>query len=214
MYPLDVAERLVQGSAALHARQQDLDVERGLVEAARSNPVAFGTLYERHVDGLYSYIYRRVGNRMVTEDLVGETFAHALAYLPRYEWRGIPFSCWLYRIAANHVATHYRRGTRMAGEDALGRIVASAHGPEQVLARMEWSEETLAAVRALPAAQQQVIDLRFGRELHNREIGRVMQRSERAVKALLHRALRSLQRSLAANGSIRRGTRNTGAQQG
>ncbi len=71
-------------------------------------------------------------------------------------------------------------------------------GPDVIVTRLEWRADLLAAVRALPAEQQQVILLRFGQELRNKEIARIMQRSEGAVKALLHRALGTLQRRLAA----------------
>jgi RNA polymerase sigma-70 factor (ECF subfamily) len=86
----------------------------------------------------------------------------------------------------------------MAGEDELEHVLEPEPSPEVIVTRLEWRADLLAAVRALPAEQQQVILLRFGQDLRNKEIARIMQRSEGAVKALLHRALNALQRRLAA----------------
>jgi RNA polymerase sigma-70 factor, ECF subfamily len=78
--------------------------ERLLVEAAQRDPARFAELYENNFERIYAYVVRRVGDRADTEDLTSEVFHHALANLKRYEWRGIPFSAWLYRIAANLIS--------------------------------------------------------------------------------------------------------------
>jgi RNA polymerase sigma-70 factor, ECF subfamily len=203
LYLADAAHRSSVEGATPPPRQQQLEIEGRLVEAARSSPGAFGELYERYVDAIYRYVYQRVGDKMLAEDLVAETFHRALEHMQGYEWRGIAFSSWLYRIASNVIAAHFRAEPRMGGEEALEQAAELAPGPEQVLTRMERRAELLAVVQALPADQQQVIVLRFGQELRNKEIGRIMHRSEGAVKALLHRALSTLHRRLAAGEGAR-----------
>jgi len=177
---------------------QQLEAERKLVEAARSNPVAFGALYERYVDAIYSYAFNRVGDRAMAEDIVSETFHRALENIHGFEWRGVAFSAWLYRIASNAIAAKFRREPANTTDDELDQVLEPEPGPEQAVTALEWKSDVLAAVRALPSEQQQVILLRFGQDMRNREIARVMQRSEGAVKALLHRALASLHRRLAS----------------
>ena len=78
--------------------------ERLLIEAAQRDPSRFGELYESHVNRVYAYIVRRVRDRSAAEDLTSEVFHHALANLHKYEWRGIAFAAWLYRIAANTIS--------------------------------------------------------------------------------------------------------------
>lgn len=185
---------------SLPASQQQLEAERKLVEAARTSPLAFGELYERYVDQIYSYVYNRVGDRTVAEDIVAETFHRALEHIRQFEWRGVAFSAWLYRIASNAIAARYRREPATAGDEDLDTMLEPEPGPELALTESEWKAELLAAVRALPPEQQQVVLLRFGQELRNKEIARIMERSEGAVKALLHRALMALQRRLASAG--------------
>jgi RNA polymerase sigma-70 factor (ECF subfamily) len=162
--------------------------------------VAFGALYERYVDAIYSYAFKRVGDRAMAEDIVSETFHRALENIQAFEWRGVAFSAWLYRIASNAIAARFRREPAISGGDEdLEQVLEPEPGPEAVVATIEWKTDMLAAVRALPADQQQVVLLRFGQDLRNKEIARIMQRSEGAVKALLHRALTSLHQRLVSD---------------
>src|SRR5260370_5273492 len=77
--------------------------ERLLVEAAQGDPAKFEALYELHFERVYAFVASRVRERSTAEDLTSEVFHKALASLPSYEWRGVPFVAWLLRIAANAI---------------------------------------------------------------------------------------------------------------
>src|SRR5437867_10432874 len=77
------------------------DDERQLIEAAQKDPRRFGELYERNFERVYAFIVRRVLDRHDAEDVTAEVFQHALANLHKFEWRGVPFAVWLFRIAAD-----------------------------------------------------------------------------------------------------------------
>src|SRR6476469_11085435 len=89
--------------------------ERSLIEAAQKDPSRFAELYEENLDRVYAYVARRVRERQDAEDVTAHVFQQALAALPRFEWRGAPFVTWLYRIAANAIADHYKQQSRAAG---------------------------------------------------------------------------------------------------
>jgi RNA polymerase sigma-70 factor (ECF subfamily) len=182
---------------ALTASLRQQERERVLIQAAQDNPVAFGTLYEQHVDAIYAYALHRVCDAAAAEDVVSETFHRALENLDRYEWRGVPFSAWLYRIASNVIAARYRREPPASLHEA-GHLFDDGIGPEQSLLLSERKSELLGAVAALPPEQQQALILRYGHDMRNKEIAYIMGRSEGAVKQLLHRAINGLQRRLAA----------------
>ena len=82
----------------LNARE--LESERRLVEASQRQPRRFAKLYERYFDRVYAFALVRTGDRTAAEDVTAETFRLALQNLPRFQWRGVPFSAWLFRIAA------------------------------------------------------------------------------------------------------------------
>src|SRR4051812_8356940 len=83
--------------------------EQLLIEAAQRDPDHFGDLYELHFERVYAYIVRRVRDRSEAQDVTSEVFHQALANLGQYEWRGVPFAAWLFRIAANAIADRAKR---------------------------------------------------------------------------------------------------------
>src|SRR6185295_17272430 len=85
-----------------------IEQEKLLIEAAQQDPQRFGDLYEANFARVYAFIVRRVHDRSQAEDLTSEVFHHALENLSRFEWRGVPFAVWLYRIAANTIADSWR----------------------------------------------------------------------------------------------------------
>lgn len=168
---------------------RELD-ERLMIEAAQRDPSHFAELYRTHFDRIYAYVSRRVASRSDAQDLTAEVFRDALANLRRFEWRGVPFAAWLYRIAANAVTDHHQRTVR--DQNVLPR-------PEPGREELESAERRAAlyrAVRDLPADQRRVIEMRFAEGRAIAEIARLLGRSEGAVKQLQFRALGGLRARL------------------
>jgi RNA polymerase sigma-70 factor (ECF subfamily) len=178
---------------------EDLANDAALVERAKADPNAFGLLYERYVDKIYSYIYYRTGNYHDAEDLTAKVFYQALNHLPRFVHRGLPFSSWLYRIAHNIVANWYRDHSRrrMVSLDRLGPV---GHSRADLLLQQVASDERrvalTTAIRCLPAERQELLILKFVEQLPNAQIGQIMGRSEGAIKSLYHRTLLTLRQEL------------------
>lgn len=174
------------------------ETEPALVERAKTDPEAFGELYERYVDKIYNYIYYRVSDPNDAEDLTARTFFQALAKLESYEHRGLPFSAWLYRIAHNLVANWHRQHARrkfVSIEDV--NLTSFRHGnPSESAERKETRSELLEAIHRLAEDRQQLLVLKYVERLSNAEIGYVMGRSESSIKSLYHRTLQSLRKDL------------------
>jgi RNA polymerase sigma-70 factor, ECF subfamily len=178
-----------QGNSTTEDR---LRSERELVEAARADSQAFGKLYDLYFGQIYSYAYYRTRSRPDAEDVCAQTFQQALEHIGSYEWRGVPFVAWLYRIASNIVAGLHRRQLPETELDEAYGVAATDPLPEDETLRSEQAGELRAAVATLPASQQQAVVLKFAQGLRNREIGEIMGCSEGAVKQLLHRAMENL----------------------
>ena len=176
--------------------------ESVLVEQARSNPAAFGALYERYVDRIYAYIYRRVGNTQDAEDLTARTFYRALDRLETYEDRGLPFGAWLFRIAHNLVANWHRDHSRrrFLPLDKLWGHGSTSHTPEFLVELEERREALWSAINRLPKDRRDLLLYKFSNRLSNLEIGALMNKSESAVKSLYFRTLASLRRDLESRG--------------
>jgi RNA polymerase sigma-70 factor (ECF subfamily) len=176
--------------------------EEKLVERAKQDPEAFGALYETYVDKIYQYIFYRTGNRYDAEDLTAKTFYKALANLKRYRHRGLPFSAWLYRIAHNLVANWHRDRKRRAGVplDSLAMVGKGEQSAEEFVESSERSAVVKGAISRLPLDRQELLVLKYATDMSNREIGKVMGRSEGAIKALYHRTLTALRKDLERGG--------------
>jgi RNA polymerase sigma-70 factor, ECF subfamily len=185
-----------------HADDRQLAEEAELVAAAQRDPAEFGPLYERYVDQIYRFAYRRTGNHADAEDVTAQTFQQALAALPSYEWRGLPFGAWLYRIASNII---YRRGRTSSREVSVEDATifageeSESEDPADLISAQSDADDLLAAIRTLPQDQQRALILKFARGLRNREIGEAMGRSEGAIKQLVHRAMINLRATLERN---------------
>lgn len=173
--------------------------QRRLVQAAQQDPARFAELYEFHFDAIYAFVARRVHDRVYAEDLTADVFHKALAALPKFDWRGVPFGAWLFRIAANLVADHWKRSSRESPDD-----------PPELATEQEFEKARDCArlfrlVETLPTDQQRVIRMRFSEGQSIREIAAALRKTDGAVKQLQFRALASLRAHLSGKKS---GTRH------
>ncbi len=169
--------------------------ERVLIERARSDPEAFGVLYDRHVAGIYRFAYARLGNAAAAEDVTAEVFINALRAIGRYRNLGRPFSCWLYRIASNAVASHFRH--EPASRELTDLVPDTAASVEVSALRHLEVESVWHLVEQLPPQQRLAMELRFKEDMSAREAAAVMGKSDAAVKLLIYRAVGRLRSQLA-----------------
>jgi RNA polymerase sigma-70 factor (ECF subfamily) len=185
-----------------HVRPIDDDTDpRALaVAAAQGDHEAFGRLYDRYVATVYRYVYYRVGQRELAEDITSDVFVRALRALPSYLDTGRDPGAWLVTIARNLVFDHYKssryRLEAQVEEDALLTRADSDATPEEQAVTGDVNAQLLAAVARLRPDQQEVVSLRFLQGLSVAETAQIMGRTEGAVKALQHRALRALQKDV------------------
>ena len=169
--------------------------EQQLVAAAQRDPRRFAELYDAHFDRIYAYAVTRVRDRAAAEDITSEVFHQALRNLAKFEWRGVPFSAWLYKIASNAIAD---RAVTQAREWGTPREEPTDCGDQ---AEIESRAAMRGLMRDLPDDQRRVIEMRFVEERSIREIAKELSRSEGAVKQLQFRALQNLRDRLGvANG--------------
>lgn len=157
------------------------------------DPARFAKLYQDNFSRVYVYIARRVRNREETEDLTADVFREALASLPRFEWRGLPFASWLLRIAANVLADRWRQLSRRQeiATDELDLVGVDEDVEQKAL--------LFQLVEALPSDQRRVILLRFVEQKSLRETAGELGRSEGAIKQLQLRGLQNLREQIRSN---------------
>ena len=183
----------------------DLKQETILIEQAKTDGEAFGDLYDSHYDQILNYVVRRTADIQVSQDITSEVFLKALHGIHKYRCNGVPFSAWLYRIASNEIANHYRNEKRQ--KDSQSELIKwnDARTPsaetEMILAEEEVrrNQEYLLLhrqLRMLTLKYQEVITLRFFEKKQLNEIGQILGKKEGTVKSLLHRGLEKLRKNI------------------
>jgi RNA polymerase sigma-70 factor, ECF subfamily len=186
------------GSAAapFAKRRDDNGRVRVLVERAQNGDrLALEELYLLHFDRIYSYLHMSVGSRHDAEDLTTQTFVRMLEAIGRFQWRSVPFSAWLFRIAHNLAMDHFRANRRWQPEEEVPETAQGeeSSAEEQALASLGQTS-MLTLIERLSPEQRQVLTLKFVFRFSNAEAAAILAKTEGAVKSLQHRALASLQK--------------------
>lgn len=174
---------------------------RDPVERAKTDPVAFGQLYDRYAGQIHRFIRARVHDDALAEDLTEEVFVNALRHIKGYRDQGRPFSCWLYRIAVNAIASHYRNHRSVVSLDDALILPAAAPDPIDEVVQRDRVRAVWRAVDALPPQQRAAMILKFSDDLTMEDIGAALGKSAAAAKLLVYRAVQRLRQELAPEAS-------------
>ena len=170
--------------------------EQALVERAKRDPNAFGELYDRYVLQIYRFVYSRVRDQTVAEDVTQEVFMKALKSVGRYQDTGKPFSAWLYQIAVNSVADRYRAARPVEDIDEQRDLAVSGPALEEVAAQRDELRRIWNVVETLPKQQKIAMVLKFQEDMKIEDIAAAMGKTPGAVKLLIHRGVTKVRQTL------------------
>lgn len=175
--------------------EDEIRKEQEIIELSKKDAKAFGELYEKYFDRIFNYIYRQTDDEDLAGDLCSQTFINALNNLNRYEFRGVPFSAWIYKIAGNEVNKHYRKnkGKKIFSIEEL-KVKELVESTEE-----GWDEEMINKLidfmKDLPTDMLQVLELRFFEDKDFKEIAFILDITESGAKMRTYRALDKLRKS-------------------
>ncbi|MTI21274.1 sigma-70 family RNA polymerase sigma factor [Fulvivirga sp. RKSG066] len=187
-------------SAARHMTEDQISAENELVERAKKDPRAFGILYDRYFEGIFNFILRRTDDEALTSDLCSQVFLKALQNIKKYEYRGLPFSAWLYRVASNEVNKHYTKKKRKRifslEEERFFEIIENETDTNFSEEQIQLLIQTL---KDLPTDVIEVLELRFFEEKSFKEISFILNIGESGAKMRLYRAVEKLKQHFKVN---------------
>lgn len=174
--------------------EDEIRKEYSILERSRKDTKAFGALYEKYFDRIFNYIYRQTDDEDLTADLCSQTFLNALKNSSKFEYRGVPVSAWLYRIASNEVNKHYRKAKR----DKVFSIEEVKVKELIERGNEDWDEELISQLleylKDLPTDMLEVLQLRFFEDKDFREIAFILDITESGAKMRTYRALDRLRK--------------------
>ncbi|HHS97969.1 MAG TPA: sigma-70 family RNA polymerase sigma factor [Chloroflexi bacterium] len=178
-----------------------LNEEAKLIQRAKAgDPSAFAEIYDRYQPVIYRYIFYRIGDESIAEDLTSEVFVRLVEKIDGFTYRGRPLLAWLYTIARNLITDYHRQTGSPRLLPLEESLVADSGDPEEAADRALAQRRLARAIARLTEDQRQVILLRFVEGMDTRSVARVLGKPVGAVKALQHRALVAMRRILEEEG--------------
>lgn len=175
-----------------HKTAADLNEEQKLVEAAKADPAKFSLLYEKYYKVIFVFIFRRTGEEEVTADITSNTFLKAMLALPKYEYKGVPFSAFLFRIALNEINMYFRK-SKKERVVSLGQANLGAMADETGQGDTEENRGLVLALLAhLDSEAMQLIEMRFFEKRPFAEIAGILGITENHAKVKTYRILDKL----------------------
>ena len=197
-FNLQINRNLVKKAARVGQTvpQDTMQEEWQEIQAAQRNPAHFRPLYNRYYNPIFRFIYKRTSNQELSADICSQVFLKALQKLDKYIYKGVPFSAWLYRIASNEVAQHFRNVNKsriVSVDDAnLGDMIDELEEDNTEVQR----EQLLELLDDLNEIDLQLIELRFFEQRPFKEIAGIMNMTESNTKVRTYRILKSLKKKI------------------
>lgn len=175
-----------------HLTDREIKEEYEWIKAARKDPRLFSRIYDRYFNGIFHFIYRRTDDETIADDLTSQTFLKALQNLEKYEFRGLPVSAWLYRIATNEVYRHFNKKGRQyifsIEEERVRELMAEVETDDLE----EKIKLVLTTLKEAPSDVVEVLELRFFEDKNFKEIAYILNITESGAKMRTYRALEKL----------------------
>ncbi len=180
----------------------DPKLEKKLIEQARKDKSKFGPLYKHYKKYILEFFKHRVNDYLTSEELTSVVFEKALNGLDNFQWQGVPFSAWLYRIARNTLIDHYRQSTkakRTSSIEVIAELPSKEKPPHEKIETM-FSEEILyQIINELPSREKEIIYLKFFDGYTNKVIAQITNLSETNVGTIIYRTIRKLRKMYQEN---------------
>ena len=186
-----------------HATNQQMDAEFKLIEAAKLDINRFGPLYDKYYKQIFNYLYQRLDDKETAFDVTSQVFLKAMTNLSKYQFKGVPFSSWLYRIAYSELMQLFRE--KKAQRTVNADVSDLKHLCEEI--KENYYDDFLPVLSKVLAEldelELQLVEMRFFEKRPFKEVAEVLELSETNAKVKLHRLLEKIKKLLKNNNSIK-----------
>lgn len=175
-----------------HHSNNNLKTELEWIQLAKRDPEKFSPLYEKYHEQIFRYIYQRMDDKEIAFDVTSQVFFKAIKNLDKYEFRGVPFGSWLYRIAKSEIYQTFRDKTAKRAINIETVQLATFMDVFEDEENERNNKRLLKAIESLRETDVQLIEMRFFEQRPYREIGEMLSITENNAKVKTFRALDKL----------------------
>lgn len=195
-----VKNAVIMSESKRTVSQEAMQAEWQEIQAAQRDAAMFRPLYNRYYEPIFRFVYRRTADEALTADVSSQVFLKALQRLHGYEFKGVPFSAWLFRIASNEVAQHFRGAQKnrvVSMEDTnLSDMMEELEEADDE----EHREALLSALDDLREQDMQLIEMRFFEQRPFKEIADILGITESNAKVKTYRILERMKKKILQDG--------------
>ncbi|MBK6521645.1 MAG: sigma-70 family RNA polymerase sigma factor [Sphingobacteriaceae bacterium] len=179
-----------------HHTAVQLQEEHLIIEAAKADPNNFAPLYDKYYKQIFGYLYQRMEDKDTAFDLTSQVFLKALTNLSKYEFKGVPFASWLYRIAHSELMQLFReqKNKRCINAD-IGDLRFICEETQEFYLE-EYIPLLKKVISELDPEDCQMVELRFFERRAFKEIGEIMDITENNAKVRMYRILEKLKKAI------------------
>jgi RNA polymerase sigma-70 factor, ECF subfamily len=179
-----------------HHTAAQLQEEHLIIEAAKANPDHFAPIYDKYYKQIFGYLYQRMDCKETAFDLTAQVFLKALTNLNKYEFKGVPFASWLYRIAYSELMQLFREQKNKRAINAdIGDLRFICEEAEEFYLE-DYIPLLKKAISELDEEDLQMVELRFFEKRPFKEIGEILNITENNAKVRMYRILERLKKVL------------------
>lgn len=178
---------------------KNIQLELDVISKSKEDKRYFAPLYDKYFKQIYLFVFKKVRDEDIAGDITSKTFMKAMLHLDKYEYKGYPFSAWLYRIASNEVNMFYRETNKHITVEVNEKDVFELISLIELKEEDKTLENVLKIIEKLPLEQSQIIDLRFFEQMSFKEIANIYDISEASAKMKLYRILEKIKKQIENN---------------
>ena len=204
---LQINRTLVKNTPSMDSTSKTVSTEAMQLEweeiqAAQKNPAMFRPIYNRYYELIFRYIYRRTSDEQETADICSQVFLKALQRLRKYQFKNVPFSAWLYRIASNEIAQHYRDTKKkrvVSLEETNIYEMLDEINPTDFQQQEHVKAIFINTLNGLKQADLELIEMRFFEQRSYKEIASIVGLTESNAKVKTYRILARMKKNILKN---------------
>lgn len=168
----------------------------------KSNIDNFTKIYEDYYKRIFKYICYRIDDKNIAEELCSQIFERIMIKYHTFSGNNSSFESWIFKIAKNTINDFYRKKYKFLNfslDSIINRFTPKS-SPDEIILSKESNVYLLKALQKLNEKERSIVSLKYGAELKNTQIAKLMNLNESNVNVILHRSLKKLKKTLENGG--------------